>query len=147
MADRPLDKIHIRELRTRCIVGVNPPERQKKQDIVVHLTLHADLRRAGRSDDIHDTVDYKEIKQDVLAMVEQSSYLLLERLAERIAETCLAHDGVEQVRVVVEKPGALRFARTVAVEIVRPGNHRHVFMLLSGYQAASGDLRIDLNRA
>ena len=84
MADRPLDKIHIRELRTRCIVGVNPPERQKKQDIVVHLTLHADLRRAGRSDDIHDTVDYKEIKQDVLAMVEQSSYLLLERLAERI---------------------------------------------------------------
>jgi len=119
MADRPLDRIHIRELRARCIVGLNPEERRKPQDVVIDLTLHADLRQAGRSDDVADTVDYKRVKQEVLALVEGSSDLLIERLAERIAEACLAHGRVEQVRVVLEKPGALRFARTVAVEIVR----------------------------
>jgi len=121
MADRALDRIHIRDLRTRCIVGINPDERRSKQDVVIDLTLHADLRRAGQSDDLNDTVDYKQVKKDVLAMVEASSYLLLERLAERIAEVCLAHDGVERVRVAVDKPGALRFARSVAVEIFRAG--------------------------
>jgi FolB domain-containing protein len=119
MAEDALDRIHVRDLTVRCIVGINPEERTNRQDVTINLTLYADLRRAGRSDDIHDTVDYKAVKRDVLAMVEGSSHFLLERLAERIAEICLGHDGVRKVRVLVEKPGALRFARTVGVEIVR----------------------------
>ena len=134
MADRPphspqtpqfpqlpeeLDRIHIRDLAARCIVGINPDERVNKQDIVINLTLHADLRKAGRTDDIADTVDYKAVKRKVLALVEGSSFLLLERLAEAIAGACLAQPGVRRVRVLVEKPAALRFARTVGVEIVR----------------------------
>jgi len=119
MTDAPRDRIHIRDLQARCIVGVRPEERRKKQDVVIDLTLHADLRRPGASDDLRDTVDYKAVKEEVLSMVEDSSYLLLERLAQRIAEVCLAHAGVEKVRVSVDKPGALRFARTVGVEIVR----------------------------
>jgi len=136
MADRPphspqmpqfpqlpeeLDRIHIRDLAARCIVGINPDERVNKQDIVINLTLHADLRKAGRTDDIADTVDYKAVKRKVLALVEGSSFLLLERLAEAIAGACLAQPGVRRVRVLVEKPAALRFARTVGVEIVREG--------------------------
>ena len=83
-----------------------------------------DERAAGESDDIGDTVDYHGVKQDVLAVVEASSYFLLERIAERLAEVCLAREGVRRVRVLVEKPGALRVARTVGVEIVRerPGD-------------------------
>jgi dihydroneopterin aldolase/D-erythro-7,8-dihydroneopterin triphosphate epimerase len=119
MAEPPLDRIYIRDLRTRCIVGTNPDERVNAQDVVINLTLHADLRRAGASDDIADTVDYRAVKKDVLAMVEASSCQLIERLAERIAEVCLAHAGVRRVGVLLEKPGALRFARTVGVEIVR----------------------------
>lgn len=119
MAEPPLDRIHIRDLRARCIVGTNPDERVNPQDVVINLTIHADLRPAGASDDIADTVDYRAVKKDVLAMVEASSYQLIERLAERIAEVCLAHRGVRQVGVLLEKPGALRFARTVGVEIVR----------------------------
>lgn len=114
-----LDRIHIRDLRARCLVGTNPNERVNKQDVVVNITLYADLRKAGRSDDIADTVDYKAVKQAVLALVEGSSFLLVERLAEAIADACLAQAGVRRVRVLVEKPAALRFARTVGVEIVR----------------------------
>lgn len=124
MDDRPmdhLDMIHIRDLCARCIVGINPDERVNKQDVVVNITLYADLRKAGQTDDIADTVDYKAVKQKVLALIEGSAFLLVERLAETIAEACLAQAGVELVRVLVEKPAALRFARTVGVEIFREG--------------------------
>lgn len=113
------DRIHVRDIRARCIVGVNPEERIRKQDVAINLTLHADLRPAGASDELADTVDYKAIADEVVEMVEGSSFGLLERLAQRIAEICLAHDGVQRVGVLVEKPAALRFARTVGVEIVR----------------------------
>jgi len=115
----PADRIHIRDLALRCIVGIEPEERRERQDVLINITMHADLRWAGRTDDIADTVDYKAVKLAVIAEVEGSSYYLVERLAERIAEICLSHSGVAAVRVLVEKPGALRFARTVGVEVFR----------------------------
>ncbi len=119
MIEPRLDQIHIRDLTVRCIVGIYPEERREKQDVTINITLFADLRRAGESDNIEDTVDYKSIKKNVLAMTEQSSFFLVERLAERIAEICLENERVLAARVLVEKPGALRFARTVGVEIFR----------------------------
>jgi FolB domain-containing protein len=119
MTDLPSDKIHIRDLSFRCIVGVNPSERDKKQDVVVNITLHANLAKACRSDALKDTVDYKALKQTVLGMAEESSFLLVEKLAQAIADICLSFDGVEAAQVVVDKPGALRYTRTVSVEIFR----------------------------
>ncbi|HEQ60160.1 MAG TPA: dihydroneopterin aldolase [Firmicutes bacterium] len=119
MGNFPLDKIYIRDLLIRCIVGINPEERREKQDVVINITLQADLSAACRSDRIEDSVDYKAVKKKVIAMVEQSSFFLIERLAERVAEVCLEAPQVVRVQVTVEKPGALRFARTVGVEIVR----------------------------
>ncbi len=118
-ARRALDRIVIRDIALRCIIGTYPDERREKQDVVITVTLHADLSRAGRSDDMADTVDYKAVKKAIIALVEPSGFNLIEALAESIADTCLGFDGVEQVDVTVEKPGALRFARTVAVEISR----------------------------
>jgi D-erythro-7,8-dihydroneopterin triphosphate epimerase len=119
MAERAGDRIHIRDLKLRCIIGVYPEERREKQDVTIQITLVTDLRQAGQSDDLADTVDYKAVKQQVVAMVEGSSFQLVERLAQRIADICLAPPRVAAAQVVVEKPGALRFARTVAVEITR----------------------------
>lgn len=119
MDRKRLDRIHIRDLRLRCIVGINPEERQKKQDVEINITLHTDLRTAGKTDAIQDTVDYRSIKLRVVEEVEASSFFLVERLAEHIARLCLADPKVLRVRVLVEKPVALRFARTVGVEIVR----------------------------
>jgi dihydroneopterin aldolase/D-erythro-7,8-dihydroneopterin triphosphate epimerase len=119
MADRPLDRIHIRDLLVRCIVGIRDWERAKKQDVVLNVTLHADLERACASDAIDDTVDYVAIKQSVIETVEGSSFHLVERLAQAVADVCLQDERVQRVDVLLEKPGALRFARTVAVEITR----------------------------
>lgn len=119
MADGETDRIHIRDLMCRCIVGIYPDERREKQDVIINITLWANYRAACRTDDIADTVDYKTIKKQVIKMVEESRFQLIERLAEEVAGICLANPRVEKVAVSVDKPGALRFARSVAVEIVR----------------------------
>ncbi|MFP6598295.1 MAG: dihydroneopterin aldolase [Candidatus Hydrogenedentota bacterium] len=119
MSEVPMDKIHIRDLLVRCIVGIYPDERREKQDVIINIVLHADLRKAGESDDIDDTVNYKTIKKEVLAMVQQSEYFLLEKLAEQIVGIALKDSKVQRVDVSIDKPGALRFARSVAVEISR----------------------------
>ncbi|MFB3881527.1 MAG: dihydroneopterin aldolase [Armatimonadota bacterium] len=114
-----MDRILIKDLTARCILGVSAEERREKQDVVINIALVADLRRPGRSDRFEDAIDYRALKKEVLAAVEASSYRLVEALAERIAEICLEPPGVQQVTVTVEKPSALRFARTVGVEITR----------------------------
>ncbi|MDP6810998.1 MAG: dihydroneopterin aldolase [Kiritimatiellia bacterium] len=114
-----LDQIHIRDLLQRCVIGIYDEERREKQDVVINITLHANLRKAGKTDDIGDTVDYKAIKKKVIAMVDGSEFLLVEKLAERIAEICLGDPRVCVANVRVAKPGALRFARTVEVDITR----------------------------
>ncbi len=113
------DRVFIRDLAVRCIVGVDEYERREKQDILIHLTMHTDLRKAGRTDALEDTVDYRAIKKRILHLVEESRFRLIEALAQSIADECLRDERVERVEVVVEKPGALRFARTVGVQIVR----------------------------
>jgi dihydroneopterin aldolase/D-erythro-7,8-dihydroneopterin triphosphate epimerase len=114
-----MDKIIIKDLTIRCIIGVNADERREKQDVLINIILWADLGRAGKSDRFEDTVDYRAVKKKVLAAVEDSTYFLVEALAERIAAVCLDSAGVEAVQVTVEKPSALRFARSVGVEIRR----------------------------
>ena len=71
MSDR-LDRIHIRDLQARCIIGIYPDERVNKQDVIVNITLHVDLRAASVSDKLEDTVDYKTMKKRILAAVEDS---------------------------------------------------------------------------
>lgn len=114
-----MDRILIKDLTVRCIIGVNAEERREKQEVVINIALSADARKAGKTDSLQDAVDYRSIKKEVYAMAEASEYNLVEALAERIAEICLAHDGVKQAVVTVEKPAALRFARSVAVEVTR----------------------------
>jgi len=119
MTEAPLDRIYIRDLLIRCIVGIYPEEREKEQDVVINVTLFANLRAACQSDAIEDTVNYKDIKQRIYGMVRESSCYLIEHLAEKCAEICLADARVARCIVRVDKPGALRYARSVAVEIER----------------------------
>jgi D-erythro-7,8-dihydroneopterin triphosphate epimerase len=114
-----MDRIVIRELHVRCVLGVDDEERREPQDVLVTATLHADLRKAGESDRLEDAVDYRGIKKRILAVAEGSRYRLVEALAERVAALCLEDARVRRVDVVVEKPGSLRFARSAAVEITR----------------------------
>lgn len=119
MSPSARDRIYIRDLLARCILGLNPDEREAEQDVLINLTLWADLHAAGRSDDVADTVDYTQIKKRIIETVEASSDCLIERLAQRVADLCLDDARVARVRVRIDKPGALRFARSVAVELDR----------------------------
>ncbi|MCP4415440.1 MAG: dihydroneopterin aldolase [Chloroflexi bacterium] len=114
-----MDKIHIKDLLLRTIIGINDEERRNRQDVLINLVLHADLRPAGASDDIDDAVNYRAITKRIIALVEDSQFFLVEKMADEIANICLEDQRVKQVRVQVEKPGALRFARSVGVSIKR----------------------------
>ncbi len=113
------DRIEIKDLLLRAIIGISDDERRDRQDVVVNLTLYTDTRAAGRSDELRDTLDYRALTKHVITLVEQSQFYLIERLAAAIASLCLENDRIARVTVTVEKPGALRFTRSVGVTINR----------------------------
>ena len=113
------DRIQIQDLLLRTIIGINEEERRNRQDVLINITLYADTHVAGASDDIEDAVNYRTITKQVIKRVEESSFSLVEKMAAEIAAICLGELRVEAVDVRVEKPGALRFARSVGVEIHR----------------------------
>lgn len=113
------DEIRIQDLHLRTIIGINDEERRNRQDVLINITLYADTRAAGESDDIADTVNYRTITKQVIALVEDSQFYLVEKMAAEIADICLGDRRVERARVSVQKPGALRFARSVGVTIER----------------------------
>jgi len=115
----PEDRIEIQDLLLRGVIGINDWERDKPQDILVNITLFADLRPAGSSDAIGDTVNYRTLTKQIIAHVESAGRYTVEALAADVARLCVQTPGVVRARVRVEKPGALRFARSVGVEIER----------------------------
>jgi FolB domain-containing protein len=117
---RPRDRIIISDLLVRGIVGINPEERKNRQDILVNVTMWADTRPAAASDDIEDAVNYRAVAKALIAHIEAAQPYLVERLAADLAAICFAQEArVQAVEVSVEKPGALRFARSVGVVIYR----------------------------
>ena len=114
-----LDRIEIHDLLLRCIVGINDTERKNKQDVLINIVMWADTRRAAETDDIDDSVNYRTVTKQIIEHVEASEYFLVERLVEQIARICAQDERVQRVQVRVEKPGALRFARSVGITIER----------------------------
>jgi FolB domain-containing protein len=113
------DTIFIRDLLVRCIVGIRPEERRKPQDVIFNINLYTDFSRAAATDAIENAVDYSTLKKRIVEFAETSSFNLVETLAQKVADLCLADHRVTALEVAVEKPTALRFARTVGVRIYR----------------------------
>ena len=114
-----LDRVHIKDLLVRGIVGINPDERTKRQDILVNVTMWADTRAAAASDDIDDAVNYRTVAKAMIAHIEAGEPMLVERLASELVDVCFAEPAVEAAEVRVDKPGALRFADSVGVTVFR----------------------------
>lgn len=116
-----MDKIYIRGLRVFAYHGVDPEEKEKGQPFELDITLEADLRRAGQTDDLSDTVNYAKVtKLTVQTMLVQKDDLI-ERAAQRVADAILAAFPVAAVTVLLKKPRAPIAADFdwVAVEITR----------------------------
>ena len=118
-----MDKIFIHALKTEAIIGIFDWERQVKQTVIIDVEISADITKAALSDSIHDTINYKRIPKRVLAFVEESSFHLVETLAEHVAMLLLEDFGVAWVRISLSKPGAIRSSRDVGVVVERDRNH------------------------
>jgi FolB domain-containing protein len=114
-----MDKILITDLIARGIIGINESEREKPQEIKINILLYADLSKAGTTDDLSDSVNYRTVAKMVLKHAESAQRFTVEALAADLARLCLEQPGVQGVRVRVEKPGAVRFSGGVGVEIER----------------------------
>jgi FolB domain-containing protein len=114
-----MDKVIIKNLLARGIIGVRDWERKRAQDILINITLFTDTRRAAQTDDIADCADYSEVTKKVQAHAESAARLTVEALANDLAGICLAQNNVQRAIVRVEKPTAVRFAESVGVEIER----------------------------
>lgn len=114
-----MDKVIIKNLLVRGIIGVNDWERKRPQDILINITLFTDTRRAAETDDINDCTNYSTLSKKVQAHAESAERLTVEALTNDLAKICLQEEEVQKVVVRVEKPGAVRFAESVGVEIER----------------------------
>lgn len=113
------DRIHVRDLRVEAIIGVDDRERTERQELLIQITLLTDLRAAGRSDRLADSIDYRAFTQAVVSYVRDSRHYLVEALATGIAEIGLVAFGALAVRVRVDKTEALPAVGAVGVEIER----------------------------
>lgn len=113
------DTIFLTDLKIQTIVGIWDWERKIRQTVSIDLELGADIRRAATSDDIEDTLNYKKVAKRVQQFVSESSFKLVETMAEKVAEIILNEFDVPWVQVRVNKPGAIRGARDVGILIRR----------------------------
>ena len=114
-----MDKVIIKNLLVRGIIGLNDWEREKPQDMLINIVVFTDISKAGETDDIQFSVNYRTLAKKTQAYAESVGRFTVEALAEDIAKLILVEPNVQKVQVRVEKPNAVRFADSVGVEIER----------------------------
>ncbi len=114
-----MDLIFLRDMKVETVIGVWDWERKIRQTVSIDLEMSADIRKAAASDSVDDTLNYKSVAKRVQAFVGESTFQLVETMAENIAAIVLDEFDVAWVRVRVNKPGAIRGARDVGVLIER----------------------------
>ena len=109
--------IRIEDLKLSAILGVNKGERIRQQMVVINITLEYDANRAILTDDIETALDYKALKKKILLHVSKSKFYLLEKLTDCVLKLVMEDPRVTRASVRIDKPQALRFARSVSVEL------------------------------
>lgn len=114
-----MDKIFLNELKIDTVIGIWEWERRIRQTVVIDLEMSADIAKAAATDAVADTLNYKSVAKRIQDFVSNSSFQLVETLAERIAGIIRDEFDVQWVRVRVNKPGAIRGSKDVGVLIER----------------------------
>ena len=109
--------IRITDLILKTIIGIFDWERTRKQKVVINVEITFNAAKAVKSDKVKDTVDYKAITKKIIKHVEASQYFLIEKMADQVLKIVLDDPKVKSAKVRIDKPGALRFARSVSVEV------------------------------
>lgn len=114
-----MDKIFLTELKVDTIIGIWEWERKIRQTVIIDLEMSADIAKAAATDSVEDTLNYKSVAKRIQSFVGDSSFQLVETLAERIAGIIRDEFGVQWVKVRVNKPGAIRGSKDVGILIER----------------------------
>lgn len=114
-----MDVVYIRDLKIETIIGINDWEREVRQTVSLDIEMATDISGAADSDDIADTVDYKAVAKRLIAFVEGTEFLLVEKMAEQVSDLIREEFGVKWLRLRVSKPGAITGATDVGVVIER----------------------------
>ena len=114
-----MDKVYIKGLQLYTLIGVYDFEREAKQRVILDIELDADLQKAGRSDNVADTLDYGKIAQRLAAVADTSQYQLLEALGEKIATVLLDEFATSKVCLTINKPDILDNVSAVGVRLTR----------------------------
>ena len=109
--------IDIVDLRVRAIIGTHPFERKNKQELIINISLEYDATKASRSDDLKDAVDYECISNAVIKIAENSSCLLLEKLAAKMMDKLKGFKGLQNISLRIDKPQAIAQARCISYKI------------------------------
>ena len=109
--------INIRNLRLRTLIGFNPEEMVKQQDVVLNIEIDYAIGGSVLEDNIDGALNYKTITKKVIEHVEQGQFLLLEKLVSDVLQICTEHPSVSHARVTIDKPHALRFADSVSLTL------------------------------
>ena len=115
-----MDKVFINNLQVETIIGIFDWEREVRQVVSIDLEMEFDNKKAAKSDDIKDALDYKKVGKRISSYVKKSKFKLVEKLAEQIAKLVLKEFPVSNLIVSVTKPGALRGSESVGIKITRP---------------------------
>jgi len=113
------DRVFIEDLRIETVIGIYDWEREIRQTVSIDLEMAFDIRKAGQSDAIEDTLNYKEVAKRLINYVQSAEFQLVETLAERCAEIILNDFDVSWLRLKLSKPGAVRGSAAVGVIIER----------------------------
>ena len=127
---RKVATIRIHNLRLRTLIGFNPDERVKKQDIVVNAEIAYALADGVFEDHVEQALDYKTISKAIIDLVEGGQFLLLEKLVGDVLAICSADASVQRASVTIEKPHALRFADSVSLTLEYPAQQAAIPHLL-----------------
>jgi len=114
-----IDLIKINDISAGAIIGTEDYERETKQELRLSITIFTDLRKAGKTDSLEHTIDYSSLESQVRSTVENSSFELIEALAEEVARIVLELEMTDKVKVSVKKPSALNMTGSAEVEITR----------------------------
>ena len=112
-------KIRITDLNIRTIIGANDWEREIKQDVLINIDIEFNASKAIKTDQLNDTIDYKTLTKEIIQRVQNSKFVLIEKLADSVLKIILNNKLVQSATVRIDKPLALRFAKSVSVELTR----------------------------
>ena len=109
--------IKIKDLRLRTLIGFNPEELIKKQDVILNITVEYPINPGILTDSTDSILNYKTLTKQLIQFVEENQFLLLEKMTAEVLALCCEYKNVKRVCVEIEKPHALRFADSVSASM------------------------------